>query len=129
MGMYTELIFGAALKEDTPKEVVESLQIMVDGDLEKAPKEIEAFKHVFRGGSYYFGINRGVREMWFDEIGNDWRISTRSNIKNYGSEIEQFLEWVKPYLDQGSGYREFYAIVTYEEAEEPTIYYLDKNND
>jgi hypothetical protein len=51
-------------------------------------------------------------------------LSTRSNIKNYKQEIETFLEWIKPYINGGSGSRNMYAIVIYEEQDEPTIYYL-----
>lgn len=126
MGMYTELIFGAELKKETPKNVIEDLKIMVDGDLDKTSKEVAEFNRVFRISSYYFGISEPVNKIWFDDISDTWKLSTRSNIKNYGSEIESFLEWIKPWIESGSGSRDFYAIVTYEEQEEPTIYYLDK---
>jgi hypothetical protein len=127
MGMYTELIFGADLKEDTPKNVIEALKYMI-GDTEEKPNDFPLpdgrCEWLFRGASYYFGVNRPVSKMWFDDISKNWALSTRSNIKNYGSEIEAFLEWIKPYIDSGSGSRDMYAIVTYEEAEAPNIYYL-----
>jgi hypothetical protein len=127
MGMYTELIFGANLKVDTPEIVIESLKYMI-GDREEKPEgfplpEGRCF-YLFKTGSYYFGVNKGVSQMWFDKHSNSWHISTRSNIKNYNKEIETFLEWIKPYIAYGSGCRNFYAIVTYEEQSEPTIYYL-----
>jgi len=127
MGMYTELIFGAGLKEDTPTEVIETLQYMM-GDKEDMPKGYpfeDGSRHeiLFRCGSFYFGVNNPVRKMWYDDISKNWRISTRANIKNYGGEIESFLEWVLPYIDQGSGSKSMYAIVIYEEDETPTIYY------
>jgi len=62
--------------------------------------------------------------MWFDDISKSWHLSTRSNIKNYEQEIQTFLEWIKPYIDGGSGGRDMYAIVIYEEQEELDIYYL-----
>lgn len=131
MGMYTELIFGASLKEDTPSTVIDALKYMI-GETEEKPKDFPLpdgrCEWLFRGSSYYFGVSESVSKMWFDEIANDWRLSTRSNIKNYEGEIEEFLEWIKPYIKSGSGYKDFYAIVTYEEAEEPTIYYLDQFN-
>lgn len=122
--MYTELIFGAMLKEDTPKEVIDDLKIMEGGDLEQVSKEVKDFKYVLRTSSYYFGVCEPVRRMWFDDISQQWVLSSRSSIKNYGEEIQQFLKWISPYIAQGSGEKDFYAIVTYEEAEEPTIYYL-----
>jgi hypothetical protein len=36
MGMYTELIFGADLKKETPKSVIEALKYMI-GDIEEKP--------------------------------------------------------------------------------------------
>lgn len=127
MGMYTELIFGAGLKKDTPENVIEVLKYMV-GDTEEKPKDFPLpegrCERLFRGSSYYFGVNEPLWKMWKDDIGENWVLSTRSNIKNYGGEIEAFLEWIKPYIDGGSGYRDMYAIVTYEEAESPDIYYL-----
>ena len=130
MGMYTELIFGVELKKDTPKEVIKTLQIMIDGDIDIIKDEkIAEFSHLFRVASYYFGVSSPVNKMWFDEISQAWIISTRSNIKNYGGEIEAFLDWIKPFVDSGSGYPGFYAIVTHEESREPTIYYLDDTED
>jgi hypothetical protein len=75
-------------------------------------------------GSYYFGVNRAVCKMWRDDITKCYHISTRANLKNYDGDIEAFLEWMKPFIDSGSGARDMYAIVIYEECEEPTIYYL-----
>ena len=36
MGMYTELIFGAKLKKDTPNEVIEALKYML-GEIKTKP--------------------------------------------------------------------------------------------
>ena len=127
MGMYTELIFGAGLKKDTPENIIEALKYMM-GEIEEKPKDFPLpngrCEWLFRGSSYYFGVNSPVSKMWKDDIGKNWVLSTRSNIKNYEGEIEAFLEWIKPYIDSGSGYRDMYAIVTYEEAKAPNIYYL-----
>jgi hypothetical protein len=132
MGMYTEIIFGAGLKEETPKDVIDVIQRMVNGDdlIDNLPDH-DFFRSERKwlmksGGSYYFP---GILEakFWFDDISNNWFLHFRTNIKNYDNEIEKFLDWIKPYLGQGVGSRGggFYAIVTYEESEEPTIYYLD----
>lgn len=127
MGMYTELIFGAELKKETPNEIIEALKYML-GEIEEKPKDFPLpdgrCEWLFQGSSYYFAINKPVKKMWLDEIDNCWHISTRSNIKNYENEIETFLEWIKPYISSGSGDRDMYAIVIYENSSEPTIYYL-----
>lgn len=128
MGMYTELIFGASLKSDTPKIVIESLKYMI-GETKKKPKDFPLpngrCEWLFRGSSYYFGVSSAVSKIWKDDISGEYIISTRSNIKNYEGEIETFLEWIKPYIESGSGERDMYAIVIYEEQSEPTVYYLD----
>lgn len=125
--MYTELIFGVKLKKETPKDVIETLRYM----LGEVPEKPESFpfqdgrgEWLFQSASYYFGISTPSNSIWLDKITNCWHISTRSNIKNYEFEIELFLEWIKPHIDSGSGYRDMYAIVIYEESDEPTIYYL-----
>ena len=130
MGMYTELIFGAELKQDTPKNVIEALKYMI-GDTEEKPTKFPLpngrCEWLFESASGYFGVDRAVSKMWFGDISKRWALSTRSNIKNYECEIEVFLEWIKPYIYNGSGYRDMYAIVTYEEAEVPDIYYLHED--
>lgn len=116
MGMYTELILGAELKRETPIEVIERINAYISGDTEDTSPLI--------GASCYFAVNNSHCNFYLDHISNTWRISSRSNIRNYKGEIQSFLEWLKPYILSGSGNREFYAIVTYEECDEPTIYYL-----
>ena len=128
--MYTELIFGATLKKDTPSQVIEALKYMLGEKTEKPldfPLPDGRCKWLFQGGSYYFAINNSVKHMWLDHIDKRYHISTRSNIKNYEDEIETFLEWIKPYVENGSGSRELYAIVMYEEASKPTLYYLHED--
>lgn len=132
MGMYTEIIFGAELKKSIPEDVVKVIQKMVDGDeLGASAPDHPFFKSqrnwlLRSGGSYYFP---GTVEpkFWKDEISDQWYLHFRTNIKDYDSEIEKFLDWIKPYINSGVGTRDFYAIVTYEEDEEPTIYYLSSN--
>ena len=127
MGMYTELIFGVKLKKDTPENVINTLKYMT-GLISEIPKDYQWEIHKrnpLLGGSYYFAISNPSPNMSFDKISNEWQVNTRGNIKNYENEIEDFLKWIKPFISQGSGYKEMYAITIYEEANEPTIYYLN----
>jgi hypothetical protein len=125
--MYTELIFGARLKETTPKEVIDTIKYMV-GDLEEEPEnlafETTSGRNVLRGCSYYFGVQTSVSKFYYDDITKSWTLSSRANIKNYEDEIGQFLNWIKPHIKYGSGSRNMYAVKIYEEENEPTIYYL-----
>jgi hypothetical protein len=129
MGMYTELILGARLRKDTPKEVIDALHGMIDGEIKTKIDHPFFAKYrariLFRCSSFYFGVNEPLSKMWFDEISKEWAISTRSNIKNYDGEIEAFIDWIKPYIASGSGAREMFAVVLYEEDYEPTIYYKE----
>ena len=128
--MYTELILGCKIRGDAPKEVIETLKWMCSEQEDNLPEswpfpKDSRHKRLFRMGSYYFAISSSIPPVFqYDSNGNTWMLSTRSNLKNYNNEIETFLAWLRPYIEQGSGSREFYAIVTYEEQAEPTIYYL-----
>ena len=128
MGMYTELIFGAELKKETPSSVIEALKYML-GDREDKPEDFPLSdgrcEWLFQGASYYFGISSPVNRFTFDSMCGTWQLSTRSNIKNYGGEIEEFLAWIKPHIESGSGIKDMYALAIYEESEEPTLYYLN----
>src|SRR6185312_7222024 len=126
MGMYTELIFGASIKKDAPKEVINTLYYLVNSkklwsDVSLEESVTKGINVLNGGGSYYFGVTDGVAKMWQDEIDKEWKVSARHNIKNYDGEIDIFLEWIKPFIDSGSGEREMYAIKIYEEDSEPTI--------
>ena len=131
MGMYTEIIFGAGLKEGLPEQVVLVIKKLIsEEEFGQDTPNHDFFKSertwlLRSGGSYYFP---GTVEpkFWFDEIAKQWFLHFRTNIKNYDSEIEKFLDWIKPYIEEGVGRKNFYAIVTYEESDEPTIYYLEE---
>lgn len=136
MGTYSELIFGAGLKENTPKEIIDAIKWLLDNTKDESdypavlPQDLKESRLSWMfnsGGSYYFGSISGYSEFKYDEIGNFWRLNARFNIKNYENEIEGFLNWIKPYLEQGSGGKEFYAIVTTEDGE-PKIYYLNETD-
>lgn len=133
MGMYTEIIFGARLKKDTPISVIQTIKELIK--ITHSPKInfTNQPEHPFfdcprtwllqSGGSYCFSGTVSPKFI-YDNIRASWSLHFRTNIKNYDAEIEKFLDWIKPYIESGSGSRNFYAIVTYEEYETPTIYYL-----
>jgi hypothetical protein len=122
MGMYTELIFGACLKPETPNEVIENIKYLIGENENDNPNFLFKTKsgRRFWGSSYYF-LPLVVNKMYFDKIHNGWIVSIRCSLKNYENEIEDFLTWIKPYIESASGARNMY-----EEAEEPTIYYLNE---
>lgn len=129
MGMYTELIIGCRLKTETPKEIINTLQWMMrDNAGEPQPVNIPRGHRVSwmlrSAGSYYFGATSPVPAILsYDEIAESYRFHARFNIKNYEKEIDNFLAWLRPHVEQGSGIREMWAIVTYEESD-PVLHFL-----
>lgn len=125
--MYTELILGCELKADLPQDVVATLQYLF-GEIDEIPpnypfpQDSIRYQSFFHSTSAYFPKTPDSSEMRF-RYGN-FVLNARCNLKNYDGEIERVLEWLKPYISSGSGAREMYAIVIYEESPEPTIYYL-----
>lgn len=137
--MYTEFIFGCALKEDTPKILIDSIDYLINAERSSnitrtsSETEIKTFieEHslwsMFGGGSAYFPVSYNPGVFRFEEniiCENYYEISTRANLKN-GGIIEDFLEYVKPYILEGSGPSNVYAYVQYEESDFPTIYSLE----
>lgn len=134
MGMYTEIIFGANVVSTIPPIDKQALDYLFTDDTQvplSLPNhpffECDRWKWLTTCSSYYFAVRNTHRSIVWDEISNTWNLSFRANLKNYNQEIEKFLDWIKPYIEKGSGTRDFYAIVCYEEQAEPTIYYLKDN--
>lgn len=149
--MYTELILGCSLSKETPRILIEALDLVINPkkkpkyenpknyeekiynerfiDQTFSEKEIEEFEnkynlcYIIYSGSYYFGCADSKPSFYKDDISKDYKLSFRSNCKN-GGIIENFLEYIKPYIIQGSGPSDIYAYVQYEEDEFPTIYSL-----
>lgn len=121
MGMYTELIFGAHLKKDTPEHIIKIIQDLANGD----PDEVSPFynsRNVLLGNSGYFPVQHCIFKK--DSELKIWSLNSRASIKNYSDEIEFFLEFIKPYISSGSGINDIYAYVLHEEDENPKIYSL-----
>ena len=133
MGTYTEIIFGARLKKSTPKNIIDTLRFVANGPTQTIHEEdpvivydkelIEKYNlyYVMRSASYYFGVCEPVSKMWFNEIAGEWVLSFRANCKNYDGKLEEFVEWIKPYIKSGTGYEDIYAIITVEEGR-PIMY-------
>ena len=127
MGMYTELVLGFNLKENTPNEVVDILTYMIEsgeGDRQPVIPDHDLFKtwrwkFMLSCDSYYFaGFTHS--EMSYDDIGKQWEVNIRCNLKNYDNEIEKFIDWISPYVEL----RGFAGYSRYEESDEPTLIYF-----
>ena len=135
MGMYTEFHCNAALKADTPPNVIKVLEFMTGqaGKMEPVGLEIpdhplfQCSRWVFmlRCGSAYFDAPTLsiVEQSWWN-----WQnvLSIRCSFKNYEGEIEKFCDWIMPYLDKVPG--DFLGFSRYEETQTPDLIYAKEVN-
>lgn len=121
MGMYTEIVIKACMKENLPEEVSKVLDYMFRGG-EKP--DIYLPSHSFfkcprwdfigKGSSYYH-VPASI--TFYDE----GYLFSRSDLKNYDDEINLFFDWINPYLEGLSG--QCIGYLWYEEDTEPTLIY------
>lgn len=127
--MYTEFHFNAALKEDTPKEVIEVLEYMVSDEPDKYDIRPVAPNHSFFSkskswnwmllkDSHYFAADT-TSTLRFNSVINTYYLCIRCNLKNYNNEIEDFVDWINPYIDAKTD--DFLGFSRYEKSKEPTI--------
>lgn len=124
MGMHTELVISTQIKP--VPEVIEVLKYMV-GEIDTIPAKLPDHEFfdcarwtmIFTSHSYYF-VPHSVQLLKYDDIANAWSLVTRADFKNYDREIEKFIDWILPYVDNED---EMIGYSRYEESREPTIYY------
>lgn len=127
MGMYTEMHFNVELNEDVPLSVIRVLSYMIDNEEFDFPDfpdhplfETPRWKSMFQTDSYYFSSDTRST-LRFDNISKSWFLCLRFNLKNYGSEIEKFIDWIMPYVYACEG--DFLGFYRYEEDNIPTLIY------
>jgi hypothetical protein len=125
MGMYTEIFVNVDLKKDTPEEVINILKMMCDHDSKEEdwPEDLPPrWQYMFYGGSYYTPNTRcaNLHKCGFS---NQYSLIGKGDIKNYGSEIQEFFDFIRPHVDPCLGC-EFIGYWRYEEDKEPTLVYL-----
>ena len=129
--MYTELFLdchiNAKLLSDNEKAIITYLFDYDNNDID-TPTIFP--KHYFFRCSRWYMIGRGGSAYFDDDVpksltknGDDWHIISRSDFKNYDSEIELFLYWFKPFIvnSDSNGVIGHYH---YEEDCEPTLIYI-----
>lgn len=111
MSMSSEIFFRATLKEDTPEEVVNTLKMYL---IEEKAEENPYFDYGFLGrGEPWF---KTIREMNQDGFNHSWSIIFTAYSRGR-SDIDSFLNWIKPYIEYGYGVNDTYAYVTFDEGE------------
>lgn len=130
MGMYTEIFVNVDLKEDTPQEVISILGAMCFGRVIGAPTVIpeDSFEHcpdrwalLFNDGSHYTP-RTSCAELRFCETAKAWSLLGKGDIKNYNHEIEEFFEWIMPYVEGNEG--DFIGYYRHENCQLPTLVLL-----
>ena len=122
MGMYTEIYVNVNLVEDCPVQAVDVLKAMCgEGDESALAGRPERWAYLFNSGSYYTP-NTQCKALTWDEIGNQYSLLGKGDIKNYEDEIEQFFAWLRPFVEGEKG--DFIGYMRYEESREPTLIYL-----
>lgn len=123
MGMYTELLVKGELRRDAPEEVRSALRSLITGEYGEDqvwPSHRffanERFDFVATGSSSYFVTGRSV---YYPEHG---QFFINASLKNYTDTIEEFLDWLLPYVDAFPG--AFLGFTRYEEDDAPALIYM-----
>lgn len=127
MGMYTEFHFNCELKSDVPNEVIEVLQYMLrDNNDAMCPPlpshplfKTARWDWMLRSDSYYFPADTHSTLRWDEN--ECWYLCIRCNLKNYSGEIEHFVDWIMPYIDEVDG--ELLGFSRYENNQKPELIY------
>ena len=128
MGMFTETYVNVDLKASTPDDVITVLKAMcgkLDEDSEReALKDLpDRWRQLFSDGSYYTSRTH-CKFLERDTISKQWALLGKGDIKNYRGEIQEFFEWISPWVDGNEG--DFIGYSRYEESQQPQLYFLTK---
>ena len=125
--MYTEIYINVDLKKDTPDDVIGVLKAMCDQECKEVLVDYP-YKWIclFSNMSYYTP-STNCKFLEFDTISNQWSLLGKGDIKNYGNEIEEFFEWIMPWIDGYPG--DFIGYSRYEEDQKPTLMFLPEDED
>lgn len=143
MGMYTELYLTVELKEKTPQEIINILTVICDGlRFEEGPNYGDPLKTTLltkeelpedlqgtfsssecwilaRSSSYYFAGDP-LSSLRYDRISRSYHLTLRGDIKDYGNEIREFLNWLQPHVEV----RGYAGHIRYEEDYAPTLIFF-----
>jgi len=125
MGMYTELVLNVALNDNITAQALAVLRGMVGGedaetvtDREHALFRTERWKWMLHSSSHYF-VPEATAKLVVKDYCASKHLSVRCDLKNYSGEIEAFLDWLAPCVEDGfAGYKR------YEEDDDPTLIYF-----
>ena len=126
MGMYTELVLKCQLKENLPVEVMDIIMFMFKGGNRCSPPATLPDHEFFKCGSWMMiGASSSFYHIpWKVNDLEENYLFSRSDLKNYGDEIEEFVDWLTPYIETG-GQRTCIGWSWYEGAIEPRLLFTE----
>jgi hypothetical protein len=103
MGMYTELAINVSLKKNTPEDLINAIKYLMGQDYKEFKKDHALFsceraEFICKCDSYYFQ-GTVAEKFIYDEGSENWNLLIWHNLKNYDNEIEEFLDFIAPWID------------------------------
>lgn len=141
MGMYTKLNLILPLKKDLSVSNQLLIETLVSGTYSDSyySRENNHPDHpffnkdnrksgMFKSSSYYFtGTNNS--EIKYDDLReHSMVVHIDCDFKNYNNEIEDFLDWIKQYINADYDDLKFLGYSQYEECNKPKLYYFSTGN-
>ena len=134
MEKYTELNCAFSLKRDTPEEIENALLFMTGQDEEepaRLPKHplfgAERWRHLLRGSRADLDAEAcGDARIELSESSGRFQVSIRRTLWNRASEIDQFIDWITPYIFARPG--DFIGYMRSEDAEPVTFLLYPNRN-
>lgn len=129
MGMYTELRVYAKLKPIS-EDIRKTIEWIKGGDDTKFDflPDHKFFSDFSFRNNIIFTCDRHQIPLFYMK-GKDWYLDTHAEIKNYESEIEEFIDWFTPYVAEGLLENGAFAFSHYEEYTGETFYFIDHIED
>jgi len=122
MGMYTELVIKADVRADITEQEKKVLNFLFNRSEEPSIEELPLHKFFMEVRWRYIGDSCSYYHIpWSTSRYHEDYIFSRSDLKNYGTEIESFLDWIDPLLDNEEG--SCIGYWWYEEDKAPNLVY------
>lgn len=129
MGMYTELVLKFEVSKNMDKEVMVVLKYLFNGGDEPTNKPNHPFFSLprwdFIGRCSSFYHHPESVNSWYDvDYSDTIYVFSRSDLKDYNNEIEQFINWAKDYITPSTG--SCVGWTWHEEEDSPTLLFIEE---
>jgi len=119
MGMYTEIYVNVDLKEETPQEIINTLEKLCNG---VQPNGFPERSGMLFNNSSYYTPSTCVRSLTYDKTLQRWSFLGKGDLKNHSGEVKHFFSWLMPWVDGIPG--DFVGYHRYERWQEPTLVFI-----